>query len=230
MAEKILVVDDKPEVTWLLERALSEEGYEVAVAHDGQEALRQAHVFRPDLIVLDIMMPGMDGLVMLRRLREFSDTPVIILTAVDTEDDKVRGLNIGADDYVTKPFGIKELKARIQATLRRVALPSSTEARVLRFDDEMLIIDPSSHRVIIRGEEVSLTPTEYKLLLYLAYNAGRVLSYEQILDNVWGPGYEEGLTNVKLYVWYLRRKIEQDPSNPRYILTQRGVGYSLAKL
>jgi two-component system KDP operon response regulator KdpE len=114
--------------------------------------------------------------------------------------------------------------------LRRVTLPASTESRILRLDGDQLVIDPSSHKVTVRGQEVGLTPTEYKLLLYLAYNAGRVLSYEQILDNVWGPGYEDGLTNVKLYVWYLRRKIEQDPSDPRYILTQRGIGYSLAKL
>lgn len=230
MVEKILVIDDKPEMTWLLKRALTEEGYEVETAHDGQEGLRQTHVFRPDLIVLDVMMPGMGGLDMLRRLRQFSDVPVIILTAVNTEDDKVYGLNIGADDYVTKPFALRELKARIQATLRRVAHPSSSEGHILRFDGDRLTIEPQSHRVTVRGEEVSLTPTEYRLLLYLAYNAGRVLSYEQILDNVWGPGYEDGLTNVKLYVWYLRRKIEEDPTNPRYILTQRGVGYSLTKL
>lgn len=230
MVEKILVIDDKPEMTWLLKRALTEEGYEVEIAHDGQEGLRQTHVFRPDLIVLDVMMPGMGGLDMLRRLRQFSDVPVIILTAVNTEDDKVYGLNIGADDYITKPFAIRELKARIQATLRRVAHPSSGKDHMLRFDGDRLTIEPQSHRVTVRGEEVSLTPTEYKLLLYLAYNAGRVLSYEQILDNVWGPGYEDGLTNVKLYVWYLRRKIEKDPTNPRYILTQRGVGYSLTKL
>jgi two-component system KDP operon response regulator KdpE len=230
MVEKILVIDDKPEMSWLLKRALTEEGYEVETAHDGQEGLRQTHVFRPDLIVLDVMMPGMGGLDMLRRLRQFSDVPVIILTAVNTEDDKVYGLNIGADDYVTKPFALRELKARIQATLRRVAHPSSSEGHILRFDGDRLTIEPQSHRVTVRGEEVSLTPTEYRLLLYLAYNAGRVLSYEQILDNVWGPGYEDGLTNVKLYVWYLRRKIEEDPTNPRYILTQRGVGYSLTKL
>jgi two-component system KDP operon response regulator KdpE len=215
----------------LLQRSLSEEGYQVEVAEDGHEGLRQAHAFRPDLIVLDIMMPGMDGLDMLRRLREFSDVPVIILTAVNTEQDKVYGLNIGADDYVTKPFGVEELKARIQATLRRVATSSEPDkSRILRFNNDQLIIDPASHRVTVQGDEVSLTPTEYKLLLYLAYNAGRVLSYEQILENVWGPGYEDGLTNVKLYVWYLRRKIEQDPSNPSYILTQRGVGYSMTKL
>lgn len=230
MAEKILVVDDRQEMAWLLKRALTEEGYEVEVAHDGQEGLKQAHAFRPDLIVLDVMMPGMNGWDMLRRLREFSNVPVIILTAVKAEDDKVYGLNIGADDYVTKPVGIRELVARIQATLRRAALPPVGESHVLRFDGGRLAIDPASHRVTVHGEEVDLTPTEYKLLLYLAFNAGRVLSYDQILDNVWGPGYEDGSTNVKLYVWYLRRKIEEEPRNPRYILTHRGIGYSLAKI
>ncbi len=230
MAEKILVIDDKKEMTWLLERALSDEGYNVAVAFNGQEGLRQAHLVRPDLILLDIMMPGMDGWDMLRRLREFSDIPVIMLTAVGGEDDKVHGLDIGADDYVTKPFGMEELMARIRATLRRAALARANETTLLRFNGGQLIIDPASHKVAVRGEEVDLTPTEYKLLLYLAYNAGRVLTYDQILENVWGPGYEDGLNNVKLYIWYLRRKIEADPSQPVYLQTQRGVGYSFNKL
>jgi DNA-binding response OmpR family regulator len=230
MAEKILVIDDRPEMTWLLKRALSDEGYEVEIAHSGQEGLKKSHVFHPDLIVLDLMMPGMDGRDMLSRLREFSNVPVIILTAIDTEDEKVHGLNIGADDYVTKPVSTRELIARIQATLRRAALSSVSESPVLRFDDGQLLIEPSSHKVIVRGEEVRLTPTEYRLLLYLAYNAGHVLTYDQILDNVWGPGYENNLTNVKLYVWYLRRKIEEDPRKPSYILTRRGAGYYLVNM
>jgi two-component system KDP operon response regulator KdpE len=230
MAEKILVIDDKREMTWLLEHALSEEGYEIEIARDGQEGLRRAHVARPDLILLDIMMPGMDGWDMLRRLREFSDVPVIMLTAVGGEDDKVLGLDIGADDYVTKPFGMEELKARIRAALRRAALSPSDKTPILRFDGGRFVIDPASHTVTVRGEEVDLTPTEYKLLLYLAYNAGRVVTYDQILENVWGPGYEDGLSNVKLYIWYLRRKIEVDPSNPHYVQTQRGVGYYFSKL
>jgi two-component system, OmpR family, KDP operon response regulator KdpE len=230
MAEKILVIDDKKEMTWLLERALAEEGYEVETAHDGHEGLRQAYASRPDLILLDVMMPGMDGWDMLRRLREFSDVPVIMLTAVGHEDDKVHGLDIGADDYVTKPFGMQELKARIRAALRRAASIQSSKSPLLRFNGGELIIDPASHAVTVRGKAVDLTPTEYKLLLYLAYNAGRVLTYEQILDRVWGSGYDESLSNVKLYIWYLRRKIEVDPGEPVYIQTQRGVGYFFSKL
>jgi two-component system KDP operon response regulator KdpE len=230
MAEKILVIDDKKEMTWLLERALVEDGYEVEIAHNGQEGLRQAYASRPDLILLDVMMPGMNGWDMLRRLREFSDTPVIMLTAVGHEDDKVHGLNIGADDYVTKPFGMQELKARIRAALRRANLTRSSKSPLLRFNGGELVIDPSSHVVTVRGEVVDLTPTEYKLLLYLAYNAGRVLSYDQILESVWGSGYDESLSNVKLYIWYLRRKIEVDPGKPIYIQTQRGVGYFFSKI
>jgi two-component system KDP operon response regulator KdpE len=230
MAEKILVIDDKKEMTWLLEQMLAEEGYAVEIAQSGQEGLRQVYVNRPDLILLDVMMPGMDGWDVLRRLREFSDTPVIMLTAVGSEDDKVHGLDIGADDYVTKPFGMPELKARIRAALRRAASVQSSTNPILRFKGGELIIDPAAHTVTVRGKAVELTPTEYKLLLYLAYNAGRVLTYDQILERVWGLGYDESQGNVKLYIWYLRRKIEADPSNPVYVQTQRGVGYSFSKL
>jgi two-component system KDP operon response regulator KdpE len=230
MAEKILVIDDKKEMTWLLERALTEEGYDVEIAYNGQEGLRQAYASRPDLILLDVMMPGMDGWDMLRRLREFSDIPVIMLTAMGGEDDKVHGLDIGADDYVTKPFGMPELKARIRSALRRAALVQASKSPVLRFNGGELVIDPSSHSVTVRGKVIELTPTEYKLLLYLSYNAGRVLTYDQILESVWGPGYDESLSNVKLYIWYLRRKIEVDPGDPVYIQTQRGVGYIFSKL
>jgi DNA-binding response OmpR family regulator len=230
MAEKVLVIDDKKEMTWLLERALVEDGYEVIVAHSGQEGLRRAYSSRPDLILLDVLMPGMDGWDMLRRLREFSDVPVIMLTAVGGEDNKVQGLNIGADDYVTKPFGMEELKARIRASLRRTALLSSGKPSILRFNGGQFVIDPAARSVTVRGQVVDLTPTEYKLLVYLAYNAGRVLSYDQILESVWGSGYEEGMSNVKLYIWYLRRKIEENPSDPLYIQTQRGVGYIFNKI
>ncbi len=229
MTTKILVIDDKQEMTWLLERALKEEGYEVAIAHDGEEGLRRAHAGHPDLILLDVMMPKMDGWDMLRRLREFSDVPVIMLTAIGDEEDKVHGFDIGADDYVTKPFLMSELKARVRATLRRASLPPTQDSPVLVFDGGQLTIEPSSHTVTVQDTQVDLTPTEYKLLLCLASNAGRVLTYEQILDNVWGPGYEHSLNNVKLYIWYLRRKIEADPRNPVYIQTQRGVGYFFSK-
>jgi len=230
MATKILVIDDEPEMAYLLENALNREGYEVLSAPDARAGLQQAFAFRPDLILLDIMMPGMDGWEMLRRLREFSSVPVVMLTALQGEDAIVQGLDTGADDYITKPFRIQELKARIRAALRRASLSPSESAAPLIFDGGHLVIDPSAHQLTVRGERVDLTPTEYKLLLYLARNAGRVLTYSQILDGVWGPGYEDSLTNVKVFIRQLRRKIEADPGHPRYILTQRGSGYYLAKI
>ncbi|HSR30394.1 MAG TPA: response regulator transcription factor [Anaerolineae bacterium] len=230
MAIKILIVDDSHDTTWLLRRTLTEESYEVEIAHSGLEGLRLAYNLRPDLILLDVMMPDMDGWTTLHRLREFSEVPVVMLTAVGGEESLVQGLDSGADDYVTKPFGMEELKARIRAVLRRRGLADSDRSSSLKFDGGQLIIDPSSQEVIVRGEMISLTPTEYRLLLCLAYNAGRVLTADQILDNVWGPGYEDSPSNVKLYIWYLRRKIEIDPGQPRYGLTKRGTGYYLADI
>jgi two-component system KDP operon response regulator KdpE len=230
MGVKILVVDDAIELTRFLEGSLVQDGYQVLVAHTAQEGLRQAYHAQPDLILLDVMMPGMDGWEMLTRLREFSDVPVVMLTAVNAVDFKVHGLEIGADDYLTKPFEMRELKARVQAVLRRVASPSIESGSSFTFDDGNLILTPSTFTVIARGQEVDLTPIEHRLLLYLARNAGRVMTYEQILDNVWGPGYEDSLSNVKVYVRRLRRKIEVEPSKPRHILTQWGVGYYLAAI
>jgi len=230
MATKILVVDDALELTQLLKLSLSREGYQVEVANDGLEGLRKAYDMRPDLILLDIMMPGMSGLEMLARFRDFSDVPVIMLTALDKTKVKIDGLNKGADDYVTKPFDTDELKARIRALLRRVALSASEASPILSFDGGRLAIDPHARLVTAGGEPADLTPTEYKLLLYLAHNAGQVLTYEQILDEVWGPGYEDSPEVVKVYVRRLRTKIEPDPSCPRYILTHRSTGYCLAKI
>jgi DNA-binding response OmpR family regulator len=230
MDRKILVVDDEPEMATMLQRALSKEGYDVRYALDGREGLRKAHQLRPDLIVLDVMMPDMSGWEMLRRLREFSQVPVILLTAVNDESAKVQGLDLGADDYITKPFAIRELKARIRATLRRATMPYFNDSRVLIFNHGELVVDPSSYKVTVRGEPIDLTPTEHKLLFYLAFNAGQVLSQDQIVEAVWGPGFDGDLTSVKVYIQRLRRKIEADPSHPCYILTQRGVGYCLAKI
>jgi two-component system, OmpR family, KDP operon response regulator KdpE len=227
---KLLVVDDSQDTTLVLKRVLAQEGYTVEVAHSGAEGLRLAFDFRPDLVLLDVMMPGMDGWTMLKRLREFTDVPVIMLTAVGGEESLIHGLDSGADDYLTKPFSMHELTARIRAVLRRSSLEARNEDRTLRFDNGQLVIDPPSQQVTVRGELVDLTPTEYRLLLCLAYNAGRVLNPDQILDSVWGPGYEDSVSSVKLYVWYLRRKIESDPGNPRYVLTKRGGGYYLASL
>ena len=180
---KILVIDDDPKLTQQLHRSLSGDGHEVQVVRDARDGLRHAYAFQPGLVLLDILMPGVNGWDLLRRMRELSDVPVIILSAIDNEDDKVRGFDLGADDYVTKPFGMQELNARIQAVLRRASMPPSRESHLLRFDGDQLIIDPTSHRLTVRGNDVALSPTEYRLLLYLAYNAGRVLNHRQTPPN-----------------------------------------------
>ena len=230
MAVKVLIVDDEQEQTRLLERILTRDGYEVAVAHNAREGLDRAHDFGPDLILLDVVMPGMDGWEMLAQLREFSSVPVIMLTAMGGLKDRVYGLDTGADDYITKPFETQELRARIRAVLRRVVRPSDETGSVLSLDGGQLVIDFATHQVISQNKQVDLTPIEEKLLFYLAHNAGYVMSYEEILENVWGPGYEDSLANVKVYVRRLRKKIEIEPSEPRYILTRWGVGYCLAKI
>ncbi len=229
MPTKLLVVDDQPELTKFLADAMTLEGYEVAVAHDARVGLQKVHSFEPDLILLDIMMPVIDGWEMLGRLRKFSDVPVIMLTAIGDTEHRVHGLDIGADDYLTKPFDVKELKARIRAVLRRVTASSPDSGQPLSFDDGRLLIDPGSYRVIVQGEEVDLTRIEHQLLLYLARNAGSVMTYAQILENVWGPGYEDSPSYVKVYIRRLRQKIELDPSQPRCIQTRWGVGYCLTK-
>jgi DNA-binding response OmpR family regulator len=227
--DKVLVIDDEPEMTALLHHALSREGYDVDVAFDGRTGLRKARSFDPDVVLLDVMMPEMSGWETLHALREFSQVPVIMLTAVTGEEPTVRGLNLGADDYITKPFAIQEMKARLRAVLRRATLPPSQPDGWLTFDGGRLVVDPESYKVIVRGETVELTPTEHRLLFYLAHNAGQILTPSQILTEVWGPGYEDSLASVKVYIQRLRSKIELDPQNPQYVLTHRGLGYSLAK-
>ena len=229
MAIKILIIDDDLEMASSLQRALMQEDYAVDVVSGMGEGLRRAYAYQPDLILLDLVAPGLDGWDLLGRIRELSDVPVIILSIVDDEDDKVRAFDLGADDYVTKPFGMQELKARIQAVLRRASLPPSKGSYLLRFDDDQLVLDPSSRKVTVRGETVNLTPTEYRLFLYLAYNSGRVLTHNQILEGVWGAGYENSLPSVKVYISRLRDKLESNPREPRYVLTQRGSGYYLAR-
>ena len=226
---KILIVDDEQEMTQFLASVLAGDGYQLETSNDARDGLRKAYTFQPDLVLLDVMMPGMNGWEMLSRFREFSDVPVLMLTAIQNMDSVVQGLDLGADDYITKPFRLQELKARIRAALRRASLPPNLESGSLQFDGGKLVIDPQAHQVWVRGESVNLTPTEYKLLFYLAQNAGRVLTYDQLLDQVWGSGYESSLTNVKVFIRQLRTKIEPEPSRPRYVLTQRGVGYYLAK-
>ncbi|MFZ4812929.1 MAG: response regulator transcription factor [Phototrophicaceae bacterium] len=223
--KRILVVDDEPRVIGFIRMNLELEGHQILEAHNGLEALEIIRTKLPDLVLLDVMMPQMDGFETLRMLRDFSDTPVIMLTAKDEENDKVYGLELGADDYVTKPFGPRELSSRIKAVLRRIDKPSSSpEEAVLRID-ENLSIDFNQREVIVKGERVKLRPTEYRLLYHLIENAGWTVPHEQLLAKVWGYEYRDEAHYVRLYVNYLRNKIEEDPTNPKYILTERGVGY-----
>jgi two-component system OmpR family response regulator len=220
---RVLVVDDEPTITDLVATALRYEGFDVAVAGTGHEAIRQVTTFRPDLLVLDVMLPDRDGFELLHRLRtDRVHMPVVFLTARDSTEDKVRGLTVGGDDYVTKPFSLEELVARVRAVLRRAKTSGSDSAR-LAFAD--LELDDDTHEVW-RGEtRVDLTPTEYKLLRYLMHNARRVLSKAQILDHVWEYDFGGDANVVETYISYLRKKL--DPLGPPLIHTVRGVGYSL---
>ncbi|GAB4478171.1 MAG: response regulator transcription factor [Anaerolineae bacterium] len=221
---KILVVDDEPRMVDFIRMNLEIEGFQVFTASNGVEALDMVRRHILDLIILDVMMPQLDGFEALRMLREFSNVPVIMLTAKGEEDDKVRGLELGADDYVTKPFGARELVSRVKAVLRRVNTLTSPGEAVLKIDDR-LSVDFNRREVIVAGERIKLRPTEYRLLYHLIENAGWTVPHEQLLAKVWGYEYRDETHYVRLYVNYLREKIEEDPSNPRYILTERGIGY-----
>jgi len=223
MGKRILVIDDDPELVKLVEYSLIREGYEVYKAYDGQEGLRKAESLQPDLVILDIMMPGVDGWKVCRRLRENSDIPILMLTAKGKEEDIVRGLDSGADDYLTKPFGIKELQARVRAILRRAAW--RPPAGKPTYSDGYLTVNLDERRVLVDGKPVKLTPTEFRLLSELVENAGRVLTYRQLLERVWGWEYMDDVDYVRIYIWRLRRRIEREPSQPQYILTEYGVGY-----
>ncbi len=224
--EKVLIIDDDENLVELLQVALKAEGFQVLTAGDGREGLRTAFDSRPDLILLDIMMPRMDGLETARRLQELCDIPIILLTALSTTADVVKGLEIGADDYVTKPFAMEELIARIRNTLRRRAAPaSSSRTGMLVLGN--LTIDTVRHKVTAYERPVNLTPTEFRLLSYLARHAGQVVPHQALLTEVWGPEYRDQFDYLHLYVRYLRQKIELDPAQPGIIKTERGVGYYL---
>jgi two-component system KDP operon response regulator KdpE len=220
----VLVVDDEPRMTRFIRMNLELEGYQVVEAHNGLEALDKVRADLPDLVILDVMMPELDGFETLEMLREVSSTPVIMLTVRADEEDKVRGLELGADDYVTKPFGARELASRVKAVLRRTQRPATPEEAILRIDD-WLSVDFNNHEVIVEGQRVKLRPTEFRLLYHLIENAGWVVPHETLLAKVWGYEYREETQYLRLYVTYLRQKIEVDPSDPHYILTERGVGY-----
>ena len=221
---RILLVDDEPRLLDSVRMNLELEGYEVFEAHDGLEALERVGKVMPDLVVLDVMMPRLDGLETLSELRRFSNVPVIMLTVKADDADIVVGLERGADDYVAKPFSQQVLLSRIRAVLRRSEAGAQGSRREIVVD-ENLRVDFDRHEVYVRGQLVRLRPTEFRLLYHLVTNPGVVLSHETLLSRVWGPEYRDASHYVRLYINYLRQKIEEDPSNPRYILTERGVGY-----
>jgi two-component system KDP operon response regulator KdpE len=221
---KILVVDDEERMVRFIRLNLEQDGFQVLEAYRGTQALEQVRTQLPDLILLDIMLPDIDGFEVLKLIRETSIVPVIMLTAKGEEDDRVRGLEMGADDYITKPFSPRELVSRVRAVLRRVQLSAGTSDDIIEVDDR-LKIDFNRREVWVAGELINLRPTEYRLLYHLVKNAGWVLSHDQILSKVWGYEYQDEPHYVRLYINYLRKKIEEDPANPKYILTERGIGY-----
>lgn len=226
---KVLLVDDDGQILSFVSRQLRAQGYRVELARNGQEGLDHALEFLPDLVILDLFMPVMDGVETLRQLREWSRVPVIVLSARDEEQRKVEALDLGADDYLTKPFSVAELLARVRAALRRnqqieQPLPQDAELR-LSGDVE---IDLRRHQVKRAGKEIALTRTEYQLLHCLASNAGKVVSHRQLLQEVWGPEYGDETEYLRTFIKQLRRKLEVDPSRPRLVVTQPGLGYRLA--
>ncbi len=222
----ILVVDDEIRISRMIRMNLEHDGYEVIEAQSGQEALDLVRSRMPSLVILDVMMPGLDGYETLSILREISQVPVIMLTAKGEEEDRIHGLELGADDYVTKPFSPRELMSRVKAVLRRTegAGGGSAQQDVIHVDDR-LKIDFAKREVWVNDQIVKLRPTEYRLLYHLVQNAGWVMTYDQLLTKVWGYEYRDETHYVRLYINYLRQKLEEDPSNPKYILTERGVGY-----
>ena len=222
---RVLVVDDDAQILRALRTNLSARGYQVQVAVDGEGALETFARQRPDLIVLDLGLPGIDGLEVIRRVREQAQTPILVLSAREGEPDKVRALDLGADDYLTKPFGVDELLARLRVALRHAAGPATGAAPVFRSADGELEVDLEHRRVLARGEEVHLRPTEYELLKTFIANPDKVLTHRWLLQHVWGPEYGNEGNYLHVYVAGLRKKLEADPRNPRYLLTEPGVGY-----
>ncbi len=231
MGKKILIVDDEPAFVSLVEQVFTHKGYEVLKASNGREALRLFFDHRPDIVLLDVVMPKMDGWQTCHRIRDISDIPIVMLTGKQkTQEDIVRGLDYGADDFLIKPVGNKELVARVRAVLRRAESPPTLDARKeLTYSDDFLTMDVAERKVIVNGQRVKLTPTEFRLLMFLVENAGRILTHKQLLERVWGWEYVDDLDHVRIYIWHLRQKIEPDPAQPRYIMTEPGVGYYFQK-
>ena len=231
MRGKILLIEDDVEFSNLTRMWLKNAGYDVFTAQDGVEGMRRVYSSRPNLVLLDANIPKMDGWETCRRIRDISDIPVVMLTGKEkSEDAIVRGLDYGADDYLIKPVGNQELVARVRAILRRAELPSTRDkAEDITYSDDFLTVDVAQRKIIVNGERVKLTPTEFRLFTLLVENAGRVLTHKQLLENVWGWEYVDDLDHVRIYIWHLRQKIEPDPAQPRYVITEPGVGYYFQK-
>ncbi|MFZ5909098.1 MAG: response regulator transcription factor [Chloroflexota bacterium] len=221
---RILVVDDEERMVRFIRLNLEHDGFQVSEALNGKQTIQKMRDLTPDLILLDVMMPDLDGFEVLETIREISSVPVIMLTAKGEEDDRVRGLELGADDYVTKPFSPRELVSRVKAVLRRTEGASGSMHGLIEVD-ERLKIDFDRREIWLEGKLVKLRPTEYRMLYHLVQNAGWVVSHDQLLTKVWGYEYQDEPHYVRLYINYLRQKLETDPANPKYILTERGVGY-----
>jgi two-component system, OmpR family, KDP operon response regulator KdpE len=226
MPQKILIIDDDENTLWLLSTLLQHNGFDVIKAATANDGLQLARDQKPELVLLDVMMPEMDGWEVCRRLREISAVPIIFLTAKSSVKDVVKGLEIGGDDYIVKPFDNQELLARIRTQLRRGASDQSSDE--LQFANGDLRINFLTREVTVYGQTIELTPKEFTLLSVLARNAGRVLTRSELITQTWGPEYGEANESLKLYIHYLRKKIERDPNKPEFILTSRGVGYRFA--
>lgn len=224
----VLTVEDESRISRYLRSSLQMAGYDVLVAADGVQALEQVQTYQPDLILLDLGLPHMHGFEVLERVRKQSDVPVIVLTALDTEDDKVKALMMGADDYLAKPFGNRELQARIVSVLRRARPVETAPKRETSYTNGGLKIDLLTRSVTVNGQQVHLTPTEYRLLVTMSENTNRVLTHDYLLANVWGVEYSDDVHILRATIWRLRQKIENDPANPIYIVNEPGVGYRLA--
>jgi two-component system KDP operon response regulator KdpE len=221
---RVLVVDDEERMVRFIRMNLEHDGFLVSEAFNGKQALDRMRDMTPDLILLDVMMPDLDGFEVLKMIREVNSVPVIMLTAKGEENDRVRGLELGADDYITKPFSPREMVSRVKAVLRRTEGASGSMHGLIEVD-ERLKIDFDRREVWLEGKIVKLRPTEYRLLFHLVQNAGWVISHDQLLSKVWGYEYRDEPHYVRLYINYLRQKLEKDPADPKYILTERGVGY-----
>jgi DNA-binding response OmpR family regulator len=230
MAKKIVAIHDDPLMLDLLQQGLEMVGYEIITALDGQSGLEQVRKTRPDLVILDVFMLKMDGWETCRRIRKVSDVPIIILTALGSQEDIIKGLKMGADDYLVKPFDLTELQTRVGVMMGRMEMPSPADKSPLRFSGDNLVIDPDKHQVTVRGKIVDLTSVEYDLLLFMAERAGRILFTDVILNEVWPDDAEANSANLKRHIQSLRDKIEDDPDHPRYILTEPDIGYYFARL